>query len=147
MIAQIRGSLDVGPVAGKGLPASPPSPPAAWGCPLDLSLHGMGMGDSPCASGGRAPAYTWFSFCLLVYFVRFKPEVGFTSSPAMVSALGRTALGLGRRAVGGVSAAVLSWGAMRAEPPASRASPMYPAPLKHPPAPRLRLCRADASQI
>lgn len=49
MIAeQIRGSLDVGPGTGMGLPTSPPSPPAVWGCPLNLPLHGMGMGDSLC---------------------------------------------------------------------------------------------------
>lgn len=90
MIAvQIRGSLDAGLVARPGLPASPPFPPMAWGCPTDLPPCRMGMGDSPCVSSGHALSYTPFSFCLLAYFVCFKPEVGFTSSPATVSALGR----------------------------------------------------------
>jgi len=62
---------------GDGAPHQPPSP----------SRSVWGTAPWPC------PAYTWFSFCLLVDFVRFKPEVGFTSSPATVSALGGTLWG------------------------------------------------------
>lgn len=96
----------------------------------------MGMGDSPVAV---LQLYAWFSFCLLVYFVHFKPKVGFTSIPAM-SPKGEDAPGPGRRAMGGVSVAVLSCGVMRTElllspPLTSRASPVHPAPLKHPLAP------------
>lgn len=70
-----------------GSPPAPLSPPAVWGCPLNLPLHGMGMGTA-CAC---APVYTWFPFCLLAFLVHFKPRVGFTSSPATVSgSLGKT---------------------------------------------------------
>lgn len=62
---------------------SPPAPrplPQRGGCPLDLSPLWDGDGGQPLRVSGRAPAYTWFSFCSLVYFARFKPEVGFTSA-------------------------------------------------------------------
>lgn len=88
----------------------------------------MGMRDSPCMLGGRAPTYTYFSFCSLASFVHFKPKVGFTSSPAT-----EDTLGLGRRAVGDVSVAVLSCGPVWAEPPTSGASPTHPTLLKQPP--------------
>lgn len=56
--AQIRVSLDMGPAAGMELPTSPCPLLQCGAAPLDLPHYGMGMGGSPCMSGGRAPAYT-----------------------------------------------------------------------------------------
>lgn len=86
MIAeQIRGSLDVGPGAGMGLPASPPLPSCSVGLPPEPPPPWDGHGDSLCMCSSLHLEHYWFPFCLLAFLVHFKPRVGFISSPATVS--------------------------------------------------------------
>lgn len=112
MIAvQIRGSLDAGPVRWGSLPASQP----LLQLPLGPALPRVG-GEPlhvwwPCSSLRLVFVLLLGSFCV------FQARGGFYLQHCHgLSPLG-DALGQGRRAVGGVSAAVLHCGAVQAEPP------------------------------